>query len=259
MKTHKGSFIVTKEMVTNGRFNQKLPDKIIGGNFTCSYLGLTTLEGCPKEVTHDFICSHNKLITLKHSPIFVGNNFHCSHNSLTTLEGCSDKVSGSFFCAYNMLTNLDHLPNKIRGFNCSNNQLTSLINSEGQSLKSWFKGIFDCSNNQLTSLKGGPRRISKDFNCSKNLLTSLEYGPSIISKWFSYDGNAEDLRVEAGFLISKKYINREKYWQDLFKYMQYEELNLDRVKGWPDKFIKSLNDQHQNLFSSYKSINKYSL
>lgn len=43
-------------------------------------------------------------------------------------------------------------------------------------------GFFDCSENQLTSLLGSPTEIGKSFFCSKNRLTSLEYLPAIVEK-----------------------------------------------------------------------------
>jgi len=51
----------------------------VSRNFTISYCGLTSLDGCPNE---------------------VGGTFNCDWNNLKTLEGCPSKVNGDF-CAYN--------------------------------------------------------------------------------------------------------------------------------------------------------------
>lgn len=53
-------------------------------DFFCYNLGLTSLKGCPKEVTGLF----NKLETLDYLPIKIGSHFSCSHNKLKDLKGC---------------------------------------------------------------------------------------------------------------------------------------------------------------------------
>ena len=61
--------------------------KNVGGNFTCSNTGITSLEGSPQK---------------------VGNNFNCSRNPyLTSLEGAPEKVEHHFDCSENLkLTSL---------------------------------------------------------------------------------------------------------------------------------------------------------
>jgi hypothetical protein len=49
----------------------------VHGTFQCSFIGLTSLVGCPRQ---------------------VGGNFNCSNNRLTSLEGCPILVDGLFGC-----------------------------------------------------------------------------------------------------------------------------------------------------------------
>lgn len=96
---YEGNFRVNKDMVTDGKFNQQMPD-VVNGSFYCSELNLTTLKGCPKE---------------------VNNVFWCDHNQLTSLKGCPKKVNGNFWCDENQLISLEHAPKHLRGhFYCDN-------------------------------------------------------------------------------------------------------------------------------------------
>lgn len=70
---------------------------------------------------------------------------------------------------------LTTIPEKYNGatikgfFNCSNNNLTSLVGSP-----SLVHGSFYCANNQLTTLEGAPKDVEGFFQCSNNQLTSLK-------------------------------------------------------------------------------------
>ena len=120
---YEGDFTVTEDMVSDGKF----------------------IEGTiPDEVTGDFSCSYNNLLTsLEGGPELVGKSFYCNFNSLTSLEGAPELVGKSF--------------------NCSDNNLTSLEGSPK------IGKDFDCSNNLLTSLKGGPESVGGSFYCSVNI------------------------------------------------------------------------------------------
>ena len=56
-----------------------------------------------------------------------------------------------------------------RNFFCSNNKLTSLINSP-----SIVVGGFYCGSNQLISLKGAPKSVGRDFFCGLNRVKFTE-------------------------------------------------------------------------------------
>jgi len=61
-----------------------------------------------KEVTGHFVCSYNKLTSLKNCPERVGGNFYCSNSQLTS--GCPKYSGGVLGVVYNQLTNFDGLP-----------------------------------------------------------------------------------------------------------------------------------------------------
>ena len=56
-----------------------------------------------------------------------------------------------------------------RNFFCSNNKLTSLINSP-----SIVVGGFYCGSNRLISLKGAPKSVGRDFYCGLNTVKFTE-------------------------------------------------------------------------------------
>jgi Leucine-rich repeat (LRR) protein len=118
-------------------------------DFECTHLRLTSLEGCPKNVT---------------------GSFDCQANQLTSLLGCPAKV-GSFSCYDNKLTSLEGGPVEIKdgGYSCSDNLLTSLLGCPTE-----IKGTFNCYNNKLSSLAGFPAKLDGRGNCYGNNLTSLQ-------------------------------------------------------------------------------------
>lgn len=52
-----------------------------------------------------------------------------------------------------------------------------------------IEGGFDCSNNQLTSMKGCPIEVNGYFNCENNQISSLEYAPKHVTGDFMIEGN----------------------------------------------------------------------
>ena len=173
-----GNVEVGKDLVKDGRLVIKFGAVL--GYFDCSVKGLTSLEGCPREVGGDFYCDHNYLTSLKGCPQEVGCDFHCANNSLTSLEGAPRKVGGGFYCYNNTLTTLKGCPCEVGGdFDCSNNNLTSL---KGCPQK--VGGNFDCNTNNLTSIEGAPQSVGGYFDCSFNNLTSIEGSPRKVGEDF---------------------------------------------------------------------------
>ena len=123
-------------------FPKYIQFNIVKRDFYCSFNGLTSLRGVPREVGGKFDCSNNSLTTLEDSPKKVGGDFECHHNKLKTLEGAPKEVGGDFYCSGNDLTTLEGAPEKVGG---------------------WFH----CENNKLTSLEGAPKE-AKYFNCENN-------------------------------------------------------------------------------------------
>jgi hypothetical protein len=48
---------------------------------------------------------------------------------------------------------------------------------------------FNCSRNQLTTLVGAPKKVGKSFHCFNNQLTSLAGAPQTVDGWFDCTDN----------------------------------------------------------------------
>jgi hypothetical protein len=82
---------------------------IVTGNFICSRNKLISLKGSPRKVDGSFSCAMNELISLDGGPKEVGLNYYCYKNKLTSLIGLPIKIEGYFDCSYNQLLSFDHL------------------------------------------------------------------------------------------------------------------------------------------------------
>jgi hypothetical protein len=155
--------------VKDGKFTIKFG--IIGGNFICRSVKLSSLEGGPKKVNGQFDISKNELTSLVGSPDEVGSFFATDNKKLTSLTGGPKIIKGitdtnknqkEFIydvsgCALTTLEGNGITSFGPGGFNCGGNKITSLaglgvVTSTGVTR-------FDCSNNQLTSLNGIPKPI----------------------------------------------------------------------------------------------------
>ena len=87
----------------------------VAGDFDCSNLSLTSLEGAPTEVEGNFYCYDNQLTSLEGAPQIVGGDFYCFKNKLTSLEGAPREVGGGFYCAWNNLASLEGAPQTVVG------------------------------------------------------------------------------------------------------------------------------------------------
>ena len=67
---------------------------VVSGNFSCRCLGLSSLDGSPKEVGGDFNCCHNQLISLIGAPIKIGGTFIFYSNLLVDFVGFPNFVGG---------------------------------------------------------------------------------------------------------------------------------------------------------------------
>lgn len=108
----------------------QLPIKFgkVSRDFYCDGLGLTTLEGCPKEVGGWFNCSRNQLVNLIGGPLKVGLGVICYDNQLISLEGAPEEVGWDFDCSDNQLRNFKGKPKHIGGrFIYDNNPMDQLM------------------------------------------------------------------------------------------------------------------------------------
>jgi hypothetical protein len=62
-------------------------------------MGLTSLEGAPKEIDAGFFAGDNMLENLAHAPHMVPGHFSIPNNPLTSLEGWPEK--GVYQCTLN--------------------------------------------------------------------------------------------------------------------------------------------------------------
>lgn len=179
---------------------------IVEGDFDVSDNELTSLKGCPEEVTGDFLCSSNFLNSLEGGPKIVRGNYHCSNNDLFDLtglargihsltavscrleniEGCPEMLTGDFFVASNpALRSLAGGPKNVDGdYDCSSCSLDSL---EGAPER--VGGFFNCSNNDLETLNGGPKEVDGSYNCTDNNLQNLEGIAKKIGRTLIIGGN----------------------------------------------------------------------
>lgn len=64
---------------------------------------LSSLEGRPKIIKHNFYCNNNKILSLEFSPKIVKGDFDCSNNKLTSLKYSPKVVKKDFNCSNNKL------------------------------------------------------------------------------------------------------------------------------------------------------------
>ena len=161
----------------------------IDGSFDCNNKGLKSLQGVRfGNVTGDFNCRGNQLVSLEGAPREVSGDFSCSFNQLVFLEGAPKEVGGDFNCGSNRLVSLEGAPQEVSGgFYCSGNQLVSL---EGSPQK--VGGVLYCDSNQLVSLEGAPQEVGGDFYCRWNPVSNA----SLFTIWgFMKAGNGYEISL----------------------------------------------------------------
>jgi hypothetical protein len=133
--------------IDNYTINDDLSIDVNGDVDLCDR-GLNKLPIKFGNVSGDFYCDRNQLISLEGAPQLVSGGFYCHRNQLTSLEGAPQSVGGEFYCSDNRLTSLEGAPQSVGG-------------------------DFYCYNNQLTSLEGAPQTVGGDFICRDNPIYSI--------------------------------------------------------------------------------------
>ena len=132
--------------------------------------------------------------------------------NLTELPLTFNKVTRGFNCADNQLTSLQGSPKTVGGdFCCNHNQLISL---KGAPIE--VGGNFYCSYNQLTDLDYSPQKVNDQFWCDHNKLTRLKGAPK--AKWISYMNNP--LHISEIDKLKRKHI----FFTEYFTYEDYLEI-----------------------------------
>ena len=147
---------------------------VVEGKFDVNSIGLTTLEGCPREVRR----SGN-----------LEGNFRGGGNKIENLIGGPVKVEGWYVLDNcNQLKSLEGIPEEV-GSHFSIQSCGEIKSLEGaENLKATG---FICSNTSINNLKGAPEILSgkspyfKAEYCS--LLTSLEGAPKLVQTVDSYN------------------------------------------------------------------------
>lgn len=153
------NFLINEEDIVNWLTDKGISNYKINEDMTVDVYEDVTLKNCEGSIPVQFGV--------------IKGSFICSSNKLTTLKGCPEKINGSFNCSHNQLTTLEHAPSSIgKGFYCNNNLLTSLV-----ACPDIINGSFDCANNKLITLEGCPDIINDNFNCSNNQLTNFDFFP----------------------------------------------------------------------------------
>jgi len=117
-KVHEdGSVSVDSDVIFHSNFGEVKMDRVpfnfreVTGQYSCSGLELTSLEGSPRIVTGTFDCTENNLTSLKGAPEIAKGNFRCRANQLKSLIGAPKKVGKGFYCHHNKeITSLEGAP-----------------------------------------------------------------------------------------------------------------------------------------------------
>lgn len=140
-----GSIDVIGDVNLSNKNISRIPYKFnkVGGNFYCGRNKLTSLYGCPEEVTRNFVCSHNKLKSLEYGPIEVGGEYNCRYNEIVTLKGLAAEIGGELNCSNNHLSSLDTVSNIKGDINARENKINNNNNGFmgycGGEIKTWYE------------------------------------------------------------------------------------------------------------------------
>ena len=81
-----------------GLTNVPVKFKVVRGYFTIHKNNLISLEGSPKDVGKQFVCSNNLITSLQGGPWRVGQTYYCNDNlNLVSFEGVPEFPGGSVY------------------------------------------------------------------------------------------------------------------------------------------------------------------
>ena len=166
----KGEFVANRSEFFKGGTLGGIKFGVVEGKFDVHAIGLTTLEGCPREVRKGV------------GGYGLEGNFRCSNNKIENLIGGPIKVEGFYLLDNcNQLKSLEGMPEEVGGY-FSIQSCREIGSLEGaQKLKATG---FVCSSTSVKNLKGAPEVLSgkhpyfKANNCYG--LTSLEGAPKLV-------------------------------------------------------------------------------
>jgi hypothetical protein len=85
--------------------------EIVGGEFDCSWSGVTSLAGGPRQVGKDYICYKNPITSLEHVSVQIGSKLVARDCQLKNLKHCPDNVQLTVY--ENPLESLADIPENI--------------------------------------------------------------------------------------------------------------------------------------------------
>jgi hypothetical protein len=186
-----------QKLVHKGRLQYDFTGSTVKGDFDCSYMGLTTLEGVPSKVEGAFNCANNKLRNLKHAPIKVAGFFNCSSNPIKNLIDLDDNKR--FY--YDL-------------FICQNTAIRDLIGIQQAKIKK-----IDIRNNKfLKSIEGIPAKST------------------IAGNFHDYDSNIM-AQLDWYIIHSHSNYNYVNFWANLLKYYMKNNSSRIEIIKWPKGFL----------------------
>ncbi|GAB5388775.1 MAG: hypothetical protein Alpg2KO_17430 [Alphaproteobacteria bacterium] len=179
-----GKRILTGDLRLRGLGLTELPDFSayhLHGSMDIEENRLTSLKGCPIEVTGEFKAAVNHLTTLSGAPRHVGSGFYAGRNRLTTTAGMPANVGGVVDLRNNQLEKLEDMPPSIPAtLMLSNNLLTSL-----EGFPAHVKGFCHLEHNGLLTLEGDLETVEGGFSISNNpSLLDLQGMPRVMGDDF---------------------------------------------------------------------------
>lgn len=199
----KGDFVASRSEFFRGGTLGGIKFGVVEGKFDVQSVGLTTLEGCPREIR-------------KGTPGYgLEGNFRCGGNKIENLIGGPMRVEGYYLLdSCSQLKSLEGAPEEVGNY-FSIQSCGGIGSLEGaQNIKA---AGFMCNNTPIKNLKGAPEVLSgnqpyfKAGNCYS--LTSLEGAPKLVPDGgirlpeYSFEncGNLytlEGLPLEGDYLVS---------------------------------------------------------
>lgn len=136
-----GSIDVDGDVYMSSKELDYIPIKFgrVSGNFICTFNKLKSLKWCPYYVGGNFSCTGNKLKDLTDGPEEVGGNYWCDKNNLESLKGLAFEIGRNLVCRDNPnLRQLETLSNITGKILCSRNIDISKFNGDCEEIKNTY-------------------------------------------------------------------------------------------------------------------------
>jgi len=242
----------------NGNFPDYIQFNHCAGYFSITGNNMTSLRGCPKEVTAEFYCDSNLLTSLEYAPLIIGISIDCSGNNIPRdllIKQLNDifftKTATTDFGNF-IKDELKTLLNVNEGFSRGEGEKLSRLGvGKKQMIEKWldektFLNVIVKINNDLTIDCIGDvyldRKVNGNFpdyiqfnrcegyfSVSYNNMTSLRGCPKEVSQEFYADSNLlTSLEFIPSFIGAHIECEDNKIPEELL----YKQLNNIIFKNW---------------------------